>query len=917
MRFPLLAFFLFLMACSNYTSKSPESEQDNPNEQKFIDVMLVVKGGNLVLGSNDSTFRATERPAMNVVLDYDYYLDVHEVTCGDYRALATAGKLKDFGKCEGDSLPLTNVTFYDAVLYANARGAELGYDTAYTYSKAFFDSENHCINLEGFAFHPEANALRLPTEAEWVLAAARGWNPEKSWNADNSDYHVHAVCSVGKDSQGFCDLAGNAKEWVNDWAGKLRDTTVTNYLGAPDGGDIGARILKGGYYSDRATEMNVIARGDNYTVDASTRAERIGFRLAFGAIPSPTWLDADGKAQSSVISPIASASALKAYTGTYNMILAFRNDISGNLAYIDYNAGSLTVTEISDTIDAYHPDISPDGKRVSFCTRFEGIAGESRLYVRDLNATGTNLVKLDVQSAAIPRWRVLGNGDTVIVYVTDAGNNKDESAFKNASTWQVKFADGKFGTPQKLFDGAYHGGISEGNTLAVTGARLLRARIADSGSTITENARDTVWYGGEQACNASLAQDGSKRTAFLDFGGKTGREFAGVSYGTHERLLIVDSTGKLTQTVKAPEGYTFDHSEWATDGNNSNIVATLTNAGGAHTKIVLISPSDSSVTELAEGEELWHPSLWVKKAETAPHETFTLDPDSAGIYYLPGTSEIAIKWRYKLDLLWHDYDSLNTVIFGSSRALHAVIPAEFSPEFKALNMANTNSMLYCAYFMFENYILPHVTHLKYVIISLDIDIYFSSAQSSFIMVQRRNFPGFAYDENHNFWKDSIPDKLAEYTSNAPGHSKYAPLLASMGYEPLEVAGWGEPKIWTDSMWFQNYPSLYYANFDLLKQIIAECHKRNIYVIGVVFPQNPAYRKTGAFGFQGIQRSKAPALIEEIANLHNDYPNFILMDENKMGNHDYTDDMAYDCSHLGHKGAIKITRRIDSLLKTLK
>ena len=139
----------------------------------------------------------------------------------------------------------------------------------------------------------------------------------------------------------------------------------------------------------------------------------------------------------------------------------------------------------------------------------------------------------------------------------------------------------------------------------------------------------------------------------------------------------------------------------------------------------------------------------------------------------------------------------------------------------------------------------------------------------------------------------------------------------MGYEPLEVAGWGEPKIWTDSMWFQNYPSLYYANFDLLKQIISECHKRDIYVIGVVFPQNPAYRNTGAFGFQGIQRSKAPVLIQEIADLHKDYPNFILMDENKMGNHDYTDDMAYDSSHLGHEGAIKITGRIDSLLKTLK
>ncbi len=130
---------------------------------------------------------------------------------------------------------------------------------------------------------------------------------------------------------------------------------------------------------------------------------------------------------------------------------------------------------------------------------------------------------------AIPRWRVLENGDTVIIYVTDADNNKEESAFKSASTWQVKFSNGKFGALQKLFDGAFHGGIREDNSLAVTGARILRARVAQQGSTVTQNARDTVWYkyGGdaEQACNVSLAKDGSKRTLFLDFGGKTGKNF--------------------------------------------------------------------------------------------------------------------------------------------------------------------------------------------------------------------------------------------------------------------------------------------------------------------------------------------------------------------------------------------------------
>jgi hypothetical protein len=112
--------------------------------------------------------------------------------------------------------------------------------------------------------------------------------------------------------------------------------------------------------------------------------------------------------------------------------------------------------------------------------------------------------------------------------------------------------------PRKsFFDGAYHGGINEDNSLAVSGARLLRARVSD---------KESIWYNSEQACNVSLAQDGSKRVAFLDFGGKTGKAFVGSNYATHQQILIADSTGKLIQTIKAPEGYTFDHSEWTTDG---------------------------------------------------------------------------------------------------------------------------------------------------------------------------------------------------------------------------------------------------------------------------------------------------------------------------------------------------------------
>lgn len=923
-------------ACSNSTLEYVEDGlSDAPADVPKIEGMIAVRGSTVTLGSDDAKYRPSERPAMKVRLDYDFSLGVHEITCGEYGELAKKMVLKEFGKCENDSLPLSDVTYYDAILFANARSKSEGRDTAYTYSGAVYDTEGHCTNLEALAFHPEREAYRLPTEAEWVLAALQGWNPAKySWNADNSEYRVHAVCSAGADSLGFCDLAGNVKEWVNDWAGSFFDTTVTNYLGAPDGGDLGERVLKGGYFSEKISEMNVVARGDDYTVVSSSRAERIGFRLAFGRIPDPVWLDASGHAKASIVTPLAGASSLKAYTGTYNMVLAFRNDISGNIAYIDYRDGSLSVTEIEDSLEVYHPDISPDGKRVAFCTRLEGVAGKSALYVRDLDAEGDNLVKLDVESAAIPRWRVLENGDTVIVYVSDAGNNKDAAAFRSASTWQVKFAAGKFDTPEKLFDGAFHGGISEDNTLAVTGARLLRARIANSGSTLVQSARDTVWYDGAQACNASLAQDGSKRTAFLDFAGKPGREFAGDEYDTHERIFIADSSGTLIQSIKAPAGYTFDHSEWAGDGETSNIVAALTNADGAHTKIVLVSPSDSSVLELAEGEEIWHPCLWVKHKVIIPPviddttqvvdtiETslaFMPDLDSAGIYFLPGGDEESIIWRYKMELLWEYKDLADVVVLGSSRVLYGIDPTLFSEDHLAISMANLHNTIKGSKYIFDNYVITHMKNLKYVVLGVDIDRGYLVSGNSFFHKKYKEIPGFSYDVNHQYWKNQSTDFMVEAVRNAPGSTKYSEIiLPTRGhFKYTSSSGWGSsPTVKNDSSWYDENPKLYYDNFQVLEDFIKKCQERGVYIIGVILPQSPDYKNTGAFGFGGIRRSVAPDLIEEISGLSDKYSRFILLDENKMGNHDYTSEMALDCSHLNHAGAEQLTHRIDSLIKTL-
>ncbi len=918
--FLLSAIALLLNACSN--SVGPES----PDKMKFelkqdsLPGMLRVEISNalVTLGTNAPMSLTHEHPAMKVKIDYSYSLGRREVICADFNdrmAPATGLRLD----CEKDSLPATNLTYYDAVLFANEMSKETGLDTAYTYTGILLDDENHCVGMEGLVYRPEVEAYRLPTEAEWVLVAGSVWNLKKGWTAENSDYRLHKVCSLEKNANVPCDMVGNALEWVNDWLGSFRDTTVTNYVGAPDGGNLGERVVKGGSYQSTANTFFLFSRGDVYAVTSSTRSAYVGFRLAFGKIPEATWIDYKGNTVVSRALPLLNTSSIREITKTYKMKLAFRNNVSGNLSVLDYSSGVLYVSEIVDTIPVYHPEISPDGQYVAFCTGLEGVSGKSEVYVRSIGINNGVLEKLDVENAAIPRWRVLENGDTVIVYVTDAGNNKEESAFAKSSTWQVPFRKGKFRKPQKLFDGAYHGRISADQRLTVTGARLLRAKIAEPGATVTGNARDTVWYGGEQACNVSLSQDSAKQTLFLDFGGTTGRNFVGENYGSHERILVVDSSGKLVKTVAAPEGYSFDHAEWV-PGRSDLAIATLTNSNGTHDRIVLVRMENGRVTDLVEGEDLWHPSFWVYSA--TDFSKFKLEADSAGVYMNPDDDLAAILMRFKMELIWRFRDTANVVVVGSSRSLNAISPGSFNREFFAINLSQTPNSIYMSRNILERYVYKHFKRLKYVIISLDIDLWSKvdgPGGDNFFATRWKDYPGYVYDYNHGFWESGYPEGLLEYTENYLSVSDETIFLKDRGrLMGIKCNSWSKDvELERDSTFFDDKQYLLDDNMSALEWIIRKAREKDVYVVGIIFPQNPAYKKTGAFGRYGLRRSTAKKLIEKFKTLDDTYPNFIFMDENKMGDHDYDDGFAADNDHLCEIGTPTMTRRVSALLKTLE
>ena len=403
----------------------------------------------------------------------------------------------------------------------------------------------------------------------------------------------------------------------------------------------------------------------------------------------------------------------------------------------------------------------------------------------------------------------------------------------------------------------------------------------------------------------------------LDFGSSTGRKFAGGRYSTHERLFVTDSLGNLIQSFRAPAGYTFDHTEWA--GNLNLAVATLVNLNGSHRKMVLLDLQDSSLTELAEGDELWHPNMWVY-SEPLVVDDSSISVDSAGVYFTPQGSVASVILRYKMELLWKFRDTANVVVLGSSRPLDAIAPLGLDTSFFALNLANVPNMMATSDYLLTNYVFPHFKNLKYIVVALDIDLWYHSetGEYNFFSREYENYPGFVYDKNHDFWKDSVPEELPRLTEESLGLEAYQErFMVPRGYNYEPPGNWETaPSIDNDSTWMSKLSENYYASYEHLMHILQMAEERDVFVVGIIFPQSPAFKETGSFGRYGIRRSEAPALIKELQNLEEKYPHFHFWDENKMGDHDYTDEMAFNEDHLSYLGAIQLTTRLDSVLKSL-
>jgi formylglycine-generating enzyme required for sulfatase activity len=268
-----LLFFVFAVLVTVSGAGAQTSPPDIPLD------FVKIEGGSFIMGSPVSEVSRQNDEVQHQVMVDSFYMGKNEVTQREYEQVMRSNP----SKFHGASLPVEQVSWFDAIAYCNTRSIIEGLSPAYV------------LRESEILWDHNADGYRLPTEAEWEYACRAGTKTAFNMGNNITPYQANfdgnypynrqvkgqyrartaTVQSFDPNDWGLYDMHGNVYEWCWDQYKPYADSaTLDGSLASPG-------VIRGGSWT---SEARFLRSANRAFLGHAVKNDYTGFRVVRSAL---------------------------------------------------------------------------------------------------------------------------------------------------------------------------------------------------------------------------------------------------------------------------------------------------------------------------------------------------------------------------------------------------------------------------------------------------------------------------------------------------------------------------------------------------------------------------------------------------------------------------------------------------------